>query len=148
MMRILLHRTAQTFWHGASARREVAVEMLAALLVTRVTCSLGMAVTPKVAAGSTSKVGVVSPTNAPVVGPTFSKPLSTPDPVPMAGQLRAMELMASGAMFRYTPGVVSETSLAEEAMCEYTGYATATHLTELAAPAPNLSPHFGIDSLC
>jgi len=96
--------------------------MLAALLVTRVTCSLGMAVTPKVAVGSTSKVGVVSPTNAPVVGPTFSKPLSTPDPVPMAGQLRAMELMASGAMFRYTPGVVSETSLAEEAMCEYTGF--------------------------
>ena len=57
-----------------------------------------------------------------VSGPTFSKPLSTPDAVPMAGQLRAMELMNSGALFRYTPGVVSETALAEEAVCEYTGF--------------------------
>ena len=104
-----------------------------------------MAVTPGVAVASGGNVGVVAPTNSPVVGPTFSKPLSTPDAVPMAGQLRAMELMASGAMFRYTPGVVSETSLAEEAVCEYTGYATACQLTQLAAP-PHLSPRSGLDS--
>ena len=66
---------------------------------------------------------VVTPgRTAPLVGPTFSKALSTPDPVPMAGQLRAMELMASGALFRYTPGHVSEVSLAEQAVCEYTGF--------------------------
>ena len=29
--------------------------------------------------------------------------------------MRAMELMNSGAMFRYTPGVLSETALAEQA---------------------------------
>ena len=57
-----------------------------------------------------------------IAGPTFSKPLSTPDGVPMEGQLRAMELMTSGALFRYTPGVVSETALAEEAICQYTGF--------------------------
>ena len=59
---------------------------------------------------------------ADVDGPTFGKPLSTPDGVPMAGQLRAMELMQSGALFRYTPGVLSETALAEEAICEYSGF--------------------------
>merc|ERR1719453_1533829 len=52
----------------------------------------------------------------------FSKPLSTPDSVPMAGQMRALELMQSGALFRYTPGVLSETAKAEEAMCEYSGF--------------------------
>lgn len=55
-------------------------------------------------------------------GPTFNKPLSTPDPVPLAGQQRALELMQSGALFRYTPGVLSETALAEEAICNYTGF--------------------------
>ena len=60
---------------------------------------------------------------SPVVsGPTFSKPLSTPDPVPEAGVARAAELMRSGALFRYTPGVLSETALAEEAIVEYTGF--------------------------
>merc|ERR1719502_1800730 len=65
-------------------------------------------------------------TNAPppkkVEGPTFSKPLSTPDGVPEVGQQRAVELMQSGALFRYTPGVLSETALAEKAMCDYTGF--------------------------
>merc|ERR1719502_1828073 len=65
-------------------------------------------------------------TNAPppkkVEGPTFSKPLSTPDGVPELGQQRAVELMQSGALFRYTPGVLSETALAEEAMVDYTGF--------------------------
>ena len=57
-----------------------------------------------------------------VSGPTFNKPLSTPDGVPEAGQQRAVELMKSGALFRYTPGVLSETALAEEAMVKYTGF--------------------------
>ena len=57
-----------------------------------------------------------------VSGPTFSKPLSTPDGVPEAGQQRAVELMRSGAMFRYTPGVLSETALSEDAICDYTGF--------------------------
>jgi len=63
-------------------------------------------------------------TNAPpaVSGPTFSKALSTPDGVPEIGQQRAVELMQSGALFRYTPGVLSETALAEQAMCDYTGF--------------------------
>ena len=51
-------------------------------------------------------------------GPTFSKALSTPDPVPVEGQERALALMKSGALFRYTPGILSETALAEEAMCK------------------------------
>jgi dTDP-4-amino-4,6-dideoxygalactose transaminase len=33
-----------------------------------------------------------------------------------------MELMQSGALFRYTPGVLSETALAEEAICQYSGF--------------------------
>lgn len=63
--------------------------------------------------------------NAPppvVTGPTFNKALSTPDSVPELGQQRAVELMASGALFRYTPGVLSETALAEQAMVDYTGF--------------------------
>jgi|UniRef100_A0A7S0J175 dTDP-4-amino-4,6-dideoxygalactose transaminase len=55
-------------------------------------------------------------------GPTFHKPLSTPDAVPEEGIARATELMRSGALFRYTPGVLSETALAERDMCEYTGF--------------------------
>ena len=57
-----------------------------------------------------------------IEGPTFTKSLATPDPVPYAGQMRALELMNSGALFRYTPGVLSETAMAEEAICEYTGF--------------------------
>jgi dTDP-4-amino-4,6-dideoxygalactose transaminase len=71
-------------------------------------------VVPNFAAG-----GAMAP---PVAGPTFAKPLSTPDGVPEVGQQRAMELMRTGALFRYTPGVVSETALAEAAMVEYTGF--------------------------
>jgi len=63
-----------------------------------------------------------SSSGAPITGPTFDKPLSTPDSVPEAGQQRAVELMRSGALFRYTPGVLSETALAEEAMVDYTGF--------------------------
>ena len=55
-------------------------------------------------------------------GPTFSKSLATPDPVPVEGQQRALELMQSGALFRYTPGYLSETALAEADMCEATGF--------------------------
>ena len=58
-----------------------------------------------------------------VEGPTFSKSLATPDPVPAEGQERALELMRSGALFRYTPGYLSETALAEADMCEATGFA-------------------------
>ena len=46
----------------------------------------------------------------------FSKPLATPDPIPEEGQKRALELMKSGALFRYTPGVESETALARAAV--------------------------------
>jgi len=64
----------------------------------------------------------ILPDDAEVSGPTFNKPLSTPDPVPIEGQQRALKLMQSGALFRYTPGVLSETALAEEAMCRYSGF--------------------------
>jgi dTDP-4-amino-4,6-dideoxygalactose transaminase len=57
-----------------------------------------------------------------IEGPTFTKALSTPDPVPEAGIQRARELMESGALFRYTPGVLSETAVAESEICEYTGF--------------------------
>jgi len=86
-------------------------------------CATGMAVSPRVSVPQTQQPAIGGPpVAADVTGPTFHKSLATPDPVPYAGQLRAMELMNSGAMFRYTPGVVSETALAEEAMCEYTGF--------------------------
>ena len=62
------------------------------------------------------------PATTPIVGPTFHKPLSMPDPIPEEGQKRALELMKSGALFRYTPGVLSETALAEADMCEATGF--------------------------
>jgi len=62
-------------------------------------------------------------TDAPTVeGPVFTKPLSMPDPIPEEGQQKALELMQSGALFRYTPGVLSETALAEADMCEVTGF--------------------------
>ena len=41
---------------------------------------------------------------------------ATPDPIPEEGQKRALELMKSGALFRYTPGVESETALARAAV--------------------------------
>lgn len=61
-------------------------------------------------------------TNLPAVGPQFSKRLSQPDPVPLEGQTRALELLKSGELFRYTPGVLSEVALAEEAITTYTGF--------------------------
>jgi dTDP-4-amino-4,6-dideoxygalactose transaminase len=79
----------------------------------------GMAVSPNRAA-QTSAAAASGISD--IKGPTFSKALSTPDAVPQAGQLRALELMNSGALFRYTPGVLSETALAEEAMCDYAGF--------------------------
>jgi len=69
------------------------------------------------AAAAAPALSKITPT-----GPTFSKALSTPDPIPAEGQERAMELMKSGALFRYTPGVLSETALAEEAICQYSGF--------------------------
>ena len=83
--------------------------MVASLFLTAVS---GLAVQPR----------VVIKSEPAVAGPTFSKPLSTPDAVPMDGRMRAMELMSSGALFRYTPGVLSETAQAEKAMCDYTGF--------------------------
>jgi len=82
----------------------------------------GMAVSPR-PVGVNANVGssAAAATSA-IDGPVFTKPLSTPDGVPHAGQMRALELMNSGAMFRYTPGVLSETALAEEAICKYTGF--------------------------
>merc|ERR550537_998887 len=53
---------------------------------------------------------------------TFDKKISTPDPIPLQGQQRALELMKSGALFRYTPGFLSETAQAEADMCEYTKF--------------------------
>jgi len=55
-------------------------------------------------------------------GPTFDKAISQPDPIPEEGRARAMELMESGALFRYSPGFLSETSLAEADMVDYTGF--------------------------
>ena len=55
-------------------------------------------------------------------GPTFGKAISQPDPIPEEGRARAMELMESGALFRYSPGFLSETSLAEADMVDYTGF--------------------------
>lgn len=66
--------------------------------------------------------GAARPAVNGVTGATFSKPLSMPDPIPEAGQKRALELMQTGALFRYTPGVLSETALAEADMCEATGF--------------------------
>lgn len=58
----------------------------------------------------------------PLDGPTFHKSISAPDPIPKAGRRRAMELMESGALFRYSPGFISETSLAEADIADYTGF--------------------------
>ena len=89
-----------------------------------VASAAAMAVQPRVVLSGTPAQAAGAPPAAAtnVEGPTFSKSLATPDPVPEAGQVRAMELMNSGAMFRYTPGVLSETALAEQAVCDYTGF--------------------------
>jgi len=66
---------------------------------------------------------------SPIVGttpktlsPVFTKPLSMPDPIPEEGMAKALELMKVGSLFRYQPGVLSETAQAEAALCEYTGF--------------------------
>lgn len=66
--------------------------------------------------------GGTAPLSSSVAGPTFTKRLSSPDPVPEAGRQKALELMSSGSLFRYQPGVLSETAQAEAAICEYTGF--------------------------
>merc|ERR1719240_557016 len=89
----------------------------------QVSCVCGLDLAPRTVPGVASQAAAAAAAAAsPAAGPVFSKPLSTPDAVPMAGQLRAMELMSSGALFRYTPGVLSETALAEEAICKYSGF--------------------------
>jgi len=93
-----------------------------ALVLGCVSGARALAVQPGVTLPATSAPSVGTAATPAIDGPTFSKPLSTPDAVPMAGQLRAMELMQSGALFRYTPGVLSETALAEEAICQYSGF--------------------------
>ena len=76
----------------------------------------------RVAVSMIAPVEAETETKKAVEGPTFSKPLATPDPIPEEGQKRALELMKSGALFRYTPGVESETALAEWDMTERTGF--------------------------
>lgn len=93
-----------------------------ALLLGNVGCALALAVQPSVVTQPKAVPATGLAPRPSVEGPTFSKPLSTPDAVPIEGQLRAMELMQSGALFRYTPGVLSETALAEEAICQYSGF--------------------------
>lgn len=97
-----------------------------ALLAAHTTMVCGINLQPRVGIAQQQAAAAASAASssegAAMVGPVFTKPLSTPDPVPMAGQLRALELMNSGALFRYTPGVLSETALAEEAICKYTGF--------------------------
>ena len=104
---------------------------MALMLLTQVTSALQINVVP--AASPRTRVGdivgigslerLLEKEVSPVPeGPTFSKPLSMPDPIPEEGQQRALELMRSGALFRYTPGVLSETALAEADMCECAGF--------------------------
>lgn len=62
------------------------------------------------------------PAEEPLEGPTFHKSISAPDPIPEAGRRRAMELMETGALFRYSPGFLSETALAEADIVDYTGF--------------------------
>merc|ERR1719453_959849 len=92
-----------------------------ALLAAQTSFVCGLNVQPRAVAQQQAAAAAAAASST-VEGPVFTKPLSTPDAVPMAGQLRALELMSSGALFRYTPGVLSETALAEEAMCEYSGF--------------------------
>jgi len=64
----------------------------------------------------------------PLEGPIFTKSISAPDPIPESGRRRALELMESGALFRYSPGFLSETALAEADMVDYTGFKYAISL--------------------
>ena len=105
---------------------------MAVMLLTQVVSALQINVVPAVSSPRTRVGDIVAIGSlerllekevSPVPeGPTFSKSLATPDPVPVEGQQRALELMQSGALFRYTPGYLSETALAEADMCEATGF--------------------------
>jgi len=58
-------------------------------------------------------------------GRTFiSRDIKTPDPVPVAGQEEALELMKSGRMYRYniSPGEDSVVSKCEQEIAAYTGH--------------------------
>merc|ERR1719453_2759466 len=92
-----------------------------ALLAAQTSFVCGLNVQPRAVAQQQAAAAAAAASST-VEGPVFTKPLSTPDAVPMAGQMRALELMQSGALFRYTPGVLSETALAEEAICKYSGF--------------------------
>lgn len=81
-----------------------------------------MAPCPEVLAAADSRIKECALKEDALPGPFFSKAISAPDPIPEAGRKRALELMESGALFRYTPGYLSETSLAEADMCKYTGF--------------------------
>jgi len=67
-------------------------------------------------------INVPAARDSTVAGPQFCKRLSAPDPVPVEGQERALQLLKSGELFRYSPGSLSEVALAEEAICGYTGF--------------------------
>ena len=105
---------------GHPVQRTMAPKLVSvAAVAASVASTLAIANPPASVVPNFAANGAMAP---PVTGPTFNKPLSTPDGVPEVGQQRAMELMRTGALFRYTPGVVSETALAEAAMVEYTGF--------------------------
>ena len=84
-----------------------------------------------------------------VTGPTFSKSLATPDPIPEEGQKRALELMKSGALFRYTPGVESETALAAavliKGVCRRRPEHPSARPASLRARARLLTPESSLD---
>ena len=72
-------------------------------------------------------------------GPMFSKPLSTPDSVPMAGQLRAMggaglERLLRGTGFASAPGPADET-----AMVKASAPLTVTEVEDDVAVPPHTS---------
>lgn len=53
-----------------------------------------------------------------------SNDIKTPDPIPVEGQMAAMELMKTGRLYRYNvaPGEQSVVSLCEKDVCDYTGF--------------------------
>lgn len=53
-----------------------------------------------------------------------TRDIKTPDPVPVAGQEEAVELMKSGRMYRYNivPGEESVVSMCEQEISAYTGH--------------------------
>lgn len=53
-----------------------------------------------------------------------SKDIKTPDPIPVEGQIEALELMKTGRLYRYniSPGEESVVSMCEQEICDYTGF--------------------------